>query len=77
MQVAENKEVKSKESSKSELGSEMSQRDIEITPEMIRAGVLELAGYDPDFELQSEIVERVYLAMAEGSAQSYNVFRAI
>ena len=37
--------------------------EIEITPEMIEAGTLELASYDPEFESIEEAAKRVYRAM--------------
>lgn len=38
-------------------------KEIEVTPEMIEAGVGEVAGYDDRFETIEEVVERVYRAM--------------
>ena len=50
--------------------------NVEITPEMIEAGVAALAYFDPYFELDSEGVEKIYLAMesarqkAQGSCEA-------
>ena len=37
----------------------------EVSPEMIREGMAELSGYDPEFDQGGELVERIYLAMDE------------
>ena len=37
--------------------------DIEITPEMIRAGVSELVTFNHDFESEESAVERIFHAM--------------
>jgi hypothetical protein len=37
--------------------------EIEITPEMIKAGVRAVAGYNPEFELDEDFVMRLYRAM--------------
>lgn len=37
--------------------------EIEITPEMIEAGTLELAGFNQDFESDEDAVCRIYRAM--------------
>ncbi len=37
--------------------------EIEITPEMIEAGIAALASYDPRTMLEEEAVERIYRAM--------------
>lgn len=48
------------------------QRDrpaIEITPEMIEAGALALADYDPQSEPLSAAVRRIYIAMYLGAGR--------
>jgi hypothetical protein len=37
--------------------------DIKITPEMIEAGCRAIAGYNYNFDLEEEIVERIFRAM--------------
>ncbi len=37
--------------------------EIEVTPEMIEAGIRELFGFDPEWESGAEVVERIYAAM--------------
>lgn len=39
--------------------------EIEITPEMIRAGVQALSEFDPRFESESDAVARIFSAMLE------------
>ena len=41
--------------------------EIEITPEMIEAGLRELSNFDPDFDSGSEFVAMLYQAMFEKS----------
>jgi hypothetical protein len=36
---------------------------IEITPEMIEAGVAQLLGFNRDFESEEDAVMRIYMAM--------------
>ena len=43
---------------------------IEVTSEMIQAGILALSCFDPDSDLQSEIVEKVYCDMKKAEIQS-------
>jgi len=66
MQAVEKQEVKSTESSKSELGSEVLQRDIEITPEMMEAGLIayieERPGETSGFN-EKGVVEAIFKAM--------------
>lgn len=38
--------------------------EIEITPEMIEAGLAEFFEYSPDFDNEREVVEAIYRAMA-------------
>ena len=37
--------------------------EVEITEEMIRAGVEKFASYDPRFESREEVVQEIFLAM--------------
>jgi hypothetical protein len=37
--------------------------EIEITPEMIEAGVVALVSYNPDFELEEDAAARIFKAM--------------
>ena len=37
--------------------------DIEVTPEMIEAGVSELVRFNPDFEREEDAVHRIFQAM--------------
>ncbi len=39
--------------------------EIVVTPEMIRAGTLAYLGFDPERDQASEMVKRVFVAMAE------------
>ena len=41
--------------------------DIEITPEMIEAGVLVLLGYDPDFSNEEDIAVEIFKTMLRPS----------
>ncbi len=41
--------------------------EIQITPEMIEAGLFELSGYQPDFESGREFMVRLLLAVGETS----------
>lgn len=46
--------------------------EVEITPEMIEAGMLEISSYNTDFETMEEAVARIFIAMIEacnGSAK--------
>lgn len=43
--------------------------ELEITPEMIDAGVGELCRYDPDYETESSAVERIFTAMVRVSRE--------
>jgi hypothetical protein len=38
-------------------------KSIEVTPEMIMAGVAELAGWENDCDAKSLLAERIFLAM--------------
>jgi hypothetical protein len=40
-------------------------REIEITPEMIEAGVMELETFNADFEMEEDAVTRIFHAMWE------------
>lgn len=40
-------------------------QEIEVTPEMIKAGVPELLDYDPRYEPPEAAVERLFAAMME------------
>jgi hypothetical protein len=42
--------------------------EIEVTPEMLKAGALELAGYDSEFENIEEAVARLYRAMVRAKS---------
>ena len=44
-------------------------RPVEITPQMVDAGVRELCGYDFEYDVQSEVVIGIYLAMVPDFAQ--------
>ena len=44
--------------------------EIEVTPEMIEAGVEALVGYDPRFDLEEDAVKKIFLAMVAESAAS-------
>jgi hypothetical protein len=44
-------------------GSDKTECEIEITPEMIAAGAAELAASDPRFQGYEDIAEEVFLAM--------------
>lgn len=56
---------------KQETAVAMSQNeDIEITPEMIEAGAVELSRFNADFECLEEAAARIYRAMV-GAAQEH------
>ena len=38
--------------------------EIEITPEMIEAGIGALVSYDPRFDLEEDAVKKIFLVMA-------------
>ena len=42
---------------------EESEAEIEVTPEMIEAGIAELARYNPEYESDEKAVTRIYEAM--------------
>lgn len=44
--------------------------EIEITPEMIRAGARELALYSDDYESKADAVSRIFTQMAVASLQA-------
>jgi hypothetical protein len=46
--------------------------EIEITPEMIEAGALEMAMFDPRVEEREDAVRGIYLAMARVSPQLFS-----
>ena len=37
--------------------------EVEITPEMLAAGLSEFLGYDSRFEMPEDVVQRIFLAM--------------
>jgi len=45
-----------------------SECEMEITPEMIAAGLHELAWFDEDFESREDFLERLYSAMSLASS---------
>lgn len=46
-------------------GAGAPETEIEITPEMIKAGVCALVAFNPDFESDRDAAVRIYLAMRE------------
>lgn len=52
--------------------SARSPEDIEVTPEMIEAGVFELSQYDPEKDNGYEFVKRVFQVMAAASPDGGN-----
>ena len=44
----------------------------EITPEMVRAGVVELRAYNDDYESAEDAVRRIYQSMSESSSSNRN-----
>jgi hypothetical protein len=50
-------------------GSEKTECEIEITPEMIEAGVMAYVQRDDVFETQEEIVSRIFRAMVEAKRE--------
>jgi hypothetical protein len=40
-------------------------REVEITPEMLEAGIAALASYNPKFVLEEDGVRRIYIAMTK------------
>ena len=52
---------------------EVKEQEIEVTPEMIQAGLEVLAGYDPDSELQSGFVIRLFEEMLSHRQQNFSV----
>lgn len=47
------------------LGDGQAGAEIEVTPEMIEAGVSILFEYDPDFDNERDVVARIYRACRE------------
>ncbi len=48
-------------------GEPTGQRDIEITPEMVEAGVAELVQYEPEWTNKGDAVRAIFCAMASVS----------
>ena len=46
---------------------ENGQAGVEVTPEMVQAGLAELATFDPDSDLGSQLVTQIFLAMIRTS----------
>jgi hypothetical protein len=49
------------------IGAGAPAKEIEVTPEMLRAGVSALCRYDSEFESREEGAERIFLAMYRAS----------
>ncbi|MFZ0494917.1 MAG: hypothetical protein WBE80_04915 [Methylocella sp.] len=47
---------------------EVATKEIDISPEMIEAGVKMLFNYDPDFSNEKDIVAEIFMAMLSVSA---------
>ncbi len=47
-----------------EQSSESGQAGVEVTPEMVRAGLSELTAFDSEHDIGSEFVRRLYQTMA-------------
>ncbi len=47
------------------MAEDKQKQEVEVTPEMIREGMAELSGYDPEFDEGGGVVERIYRAMDE------------
>ncbi len=44
--------------------SKQSEEEVEVTPEMIEAGALELSRFNPDYQSLEDAAERIYREMA-------------
>jgi len=53
------------------------EEEIEVTPEMIAAGALEMAMFDPRVEEREDAVRGIYLAMALVSPQLFSDARRV
>ena len=47
---------------------EKRQAGVEVTPEMIEAGLNVLQGYDEGFDSQAEVVKRIFTVMTEAGS---------